>query len=203
MDEPLAALDQARKAEIMPYIERLRDELRIPIIYVSHSVAEVARLASDIVVMANGRVMSVGPAMEIMQRLDLVPDDEREEGGAIIEMQVVSYDQGFDMTLLRSPLGDIHVQGHAGVRDKSVRIRIRARDVMIATALPQHISALNIVHGLVLRIDQASGASVNVAVDCAGTTLIARITRQSAAALNLQPGLPVYAVMKAVSIASA
>ena len=203
MDEPLASLDQARKAEIMPYIERLRDELRIPIIYVSHSVAEVARLASDIVVMANGRVMATGPAKDIMQRLDLVPDGERDEGGAILDMQVISYDKSFDMTLLRSPGGDIYVQGNAGEPGKTIRIRIRARDVMIATALPQHISALNILRGSVLRIDQPAGASVNVAIDCAGTTLIARITRQSAAVLNLQPGLPVYAVMKAVSIASA
>ena len=201
MDEPLSSLDAARKAEIIPYIERLRDGLLIPIIYVSHSVVEVARLASDIVVMANGRVMASGPAQDIMQRLDLVPVDERDEGGAILDMNIVSYDSGFDMSLLRSAAGEIHVQGRAGDNGKTIRVRIRARDVMIATEEPRHISALNILRGRVLHLDGVSGAAVNVGIDCAGATVNARITRQSAAALKLEPGLPVHAVIKAVSIA--
>ncbi len=201
MDEPLSSLDAARKAEIIPYIERLRDELRIPIIYVSHSVAEVARLASDIVVMANGRVIAAGPAQDIMQRLDLVPAEERDEGGAILDMDFISYDSGFNMSLLRSAVGEIHVQGRAGDIGKTIRVRIRARDVMIATEQPKNISALNILRGQVSHLDGVSGASVNVGIDCTGTIVNARITRQSSAALKLKPGLPVHAVIKAVSIA--
>ncbi len=201
MDEPLSSLDALRKSEIIPYIEKLRDELRIPIVYVSHSVAEVARLASDIVVMANGRVTASGPARDIMQRLDLVPPDERDEGGAILDMSVISYDDEFDMSLLRSPAGTIHVQGQAGGIGKTIRVRIRARDVMMATEEPQHISALNILQGRVASLGGAVGASVDVGIDCAGSTIMARITRQSAAALKLEAGMPVYAVVKAVSIA--
>ncbi len=201
MDEPLSSLDALRKSEIIPYIEKLRDELRIPIVYVSHSVAEVARLASDIVVMANGRVTASGPARDIMQRLDLVPPDERDEGGAILDMGVISYDDEFDMSLLRSPAGAIHVQGQAGGIGKTIRVRIRARDVMIATEEPRNISALNILHGHVSALGGAVGASVDVGIDCAGSIVMARITRQSATALKIDSGMPVYAVVKAVSIA--
>ncbi|MGN6306392.1 MAG: ATP-binding cassette domain-containing protein, partial [Mesorhizobium sp.] len=84
MDEPLASLDEARKAEILPYIERLRDETKIPVVYVSHSVAEVARLASDVVVLSQGKVAASGPTEAIMQRLDLLPAEERGEGGAVL-----------------------------------------------------------------------------------------------------------------------
>ena len=137
-----------------------------------------------------------------MQRLDLVPADERDEGGAILDMTIVSYDQGFDMTLLRSAAGDIHVQGWAGeigkthpCTDQSPRCDDRNRG---ATT---HQRTEYPAGQCVSPSTSAGGASVNVALDCAGTPLIARITRQSVAALNLQPGLPVFAVVKAVSIA--
>ena len=201
MDEPLASLDSGRKAEIMPYIERLRDDLEIPILYVSHSLAEVARLANDIVVLADGKVAAYGPAQDIMQRLDLVPEDERGEVGAILDMQVLSYDSGFDMTTLTSAAGTLRMQGHAGNSGKLLRIRIRARDVMIATQEPTFISALNIISGRISRMEESGGASMTITLDCAGSPLMARITRQSAAALELAPGQPVYAVVKSVSIA--
>jgi molybdate transport system ATP-binding protein len=200
MDEPLASLDQARKAEILPYIERLRDEFRIPIIYVSHSVAEVARLATDIVVLAYGSTAAFGPAEEIVQRLDLVPADERDEAGAIIEMTVRSYDPAFDMTLLRASAGDAHVQGRVGEPGAKARVRIRARDVMIALDEPRNISALNIFKGEISGIADSDRSSVNVTVDCAGSAIIARITRQSLSALRLTPGTPVFAIVKAISV---
>ena len=98
MDEPLASLDEARKAEILPYIERLRDESGVPIVYVSHSVAEVARLASTIVLVSDGSVAAVGPTAEIMQRLDLFPLTGRAEAGAIIEATVEAHDDAFGLT---------------------------------------------------------------------------------------------------------
>ena len=100
MDEPLASLDEPRKAEILPYIERLRDETKVPIVYVSHSVAEVARLATDVVLLAAGKVAACGPTAEIMQRLDLLPDDEVGEGGALLDMAVDRHDERFGMTVL-------------------------------------------------------------------------------------------------------
>jgi len=201
LDEPLAALDQPRKAEILPHLERLRDELQVPIVYVSHSVAEVTRLATDIVVLAEGRVAAVGPVAGIVQRLDLIPPDERDEGGAIIDMQVESYDPHFDMTVLRAPAGIAHVPGRAAEPGHFARVRIRARDVMIATDEPRHLSALNIFRGTVAEIGPGDGAAVAVRIDCHGTPLLARITRQSCAALQLAPGKPVFAVVKAVSVA--
>lgn len=202
MDEPLAALDQPRKAEIMPYIERLRDELRIPIVYVSHSVAEVSRLATDIVVLAEGRVAAAGPTAEIVQRLDLVPPDERDEGGTVFDMTIAAYDANFDMTTLRAPAGDAHVTGRVGNIGQTARVRIRARDVMIATEKPHGLSALNVFSGQVVALNGADRASVDVRIDCHGTPVISRITRQSSTALGLAPGTLVFAVVKAVSVAS-
>jgi molybdate transport system ATP-binding protein len=200
MDEPLASLDAARKAEIMPYLERLRDEVKIPIVYVSHSVAEVMRLASDVAVLSQGRLAAFGPAAEIAQRLDLVPDEEREEGGVIIDMQVAAHDAGFDLTRLSSGAGDIYVPGRLGPEGTPARVRIRARDVMLALEEPRNISALNILRGTVAEISPAGPSSVNVRLDCGGAAVVARITRHSASALGLVPGTPAFAVVKAVSV---
>ena len=200
MDEPLASLDAARKAEIMPYLERLRDEVNIPIVYVSHSVAEVMRLATDVAVLTQGRLAAFGPAAEIAQRLDLVPEAEREEGGVIIDMTVASHEEGFGLTRLSSDAGDIYVPGRLGPAGTPARVRIRARDVMLALEEPRNISALNILRGTVADIAPADAASVNVRLDCGGAAVVARVTRHSAAALKLAAGTPAYAVVKAVSV---
>jgi molybdate transport system ATP-binding protein len=199
MDEPLASLDQARKAEIIPYIERIRDETDVPIIYVSHSVAEVARLASDIVVIANGEVSASGPTAEIMQRLDLFPAEERDETGSVLVMTVISFDKEFDMTLLRSAAGEIRIPGLAGVVGSKIRLHLRARDVIIANQEPKGLSALNILAGKVAGIKNA-GPLAELKVDCSGTMVMARITRQSAKSLNLAVGMMVFAVVKTASI---
>jgi molybdate transport system ATP-binding protein len=199
MDEPLASLDQKRKDEIMPYLERLRDETRIPIIYVSHSVAEVMRLASDVAVLSEGHLSAFGRAAEIAQRLDLIPVEERDEGGAIIDMAVASHEEGFDMTRLASAAGEVFVPGFIGPAGTHARVRIRARDVMLATEEPRNISALNILRGTVSAIVDAGPSAVNVTLDCGGSAVVARITRQSAAALGLRRGLEAFAVVKAVS----
>lgn len=201
MDEPLAALDQPRKQEILPFIERLRDEMKIPIVYVSHSVAEVARLATDIVVLADGKVAAAGSAPVIMQRLDLVPPEERQEGGAIVEMKIEAFDEHFAMTTMRSAAGEMHVPGRIGPNGSAARLHIRARDVMVATSEPRNISALNILRGTVAALAGSGSPSMTVTIDCAGVPIVARITRQSAAALRLVEGMPVFALVKAVSVA--
>lgn len=199
MDEPLASLDEARKAEILPYIERLRDETKIPIVYVSHSVAEVARLASDVVVMAQGRVAAAGPTTEIMQRLDLLSHEERLEGGAVLDTRVLHQDERFGMTVLGSPAGEIRVPYVPATVGQPVRVRIRARDVMIATEKPHGLSALNVLAGRIVAIEPGEGAAVEVRIDCNGVAVMARITRQSQHALSLVPGRDVFAVVKTVS----
>lgn len=199
MDEPLASLDDARKAEILPYIERLRDETKIPIVYVSHSVAEVARLASDVVVLAQGKVAAAGPTGAIMQRLDLLPAEERGEGGAVLDTAVLRHDEAFGMTVLASAAGEIRVPLLAMPVGAPVRTRIRARDVMIATELPTGLSALNILPGTIVAITPGEGPAVEVGIDCKGATILARITEQSRQALKLRLGLKVFAVVKTVS----
>ena len=199
MDEPLASLDERRKAEIMPYLERLRDETKIPIVYVSHSVAEVARLATDIVVLDEGRVTAAGPTSDILQQLDILPEEERGEGGAVLEMQVASRDDALGISLLTSPAGEIHVAGLDATPGSMIRVRIRARDVLVATERPRGLSALNILDGTIVGIDAGSGPFADVSIDCNGVVLTARITRQSAEMLGLSPGLDVFAVIKSVT----
>jgi len=199
MDEPLASLDEERKTEILPYIERLRDEFAIPIVYVSHAIAEVTRLATTIVVMSEGRVAAIGSTAEIMGRIDLFPLTGRAEAGAILNTRVAEHDVRFGLTTLRTAAGDLrvpYIDMRLGAR---LRVRIRARDVMIALEPPRGLSALNILPGTVAEIGEAEGASVEMRLDCGGEALIARLTRRSVEALGLVPGRQVYAVIKSIA----
>lgn len=199
MDEPLASLDDDRKAEILPYIERLRDEFAIPIIYVSHAISEVTRLATTMVVMSEGRVAAVGPTAEIMGRIDLFPLTGRAEAGAILNTRVAEHDVRFGLTTLRTAAGDLRVPYIDMRLGAELRVRIRARDVMIALEPPHGLSALNILPGAVVEIAPADGASVEMRLDCAGEALIARLTRRSVESLGLVPGRQVYAVIKSIA----
>ncbi|HLY45133.1 MAG TPA: molybdenum ABC transporter ATP-binding protein [Stellaceae bacterium] len=199
MDEPLASLDEARKAEILPYIERLRDEARVPILYVSHLVGEVARLATTLVVLSEGRVAAVGPAAAIMGRIDLFPLTGRAEAGAILATRVAGHDNAFGLTILRAAAGELRVPALDLPVGAALRVRIRARDVMIALTPPAGLSALNVLPGTVAEIGHAEGAIVELRLDCAGEALVARLTRRSVETLGLEPGRPVYAVIKSIA----
>jgi molybdate transport system ATP-binding protein len=199
MDEPLASLDEARKAEILPYIERLRDESGLPIVYVSHSVPEVARLASTIVLVSEGSVAAVGPTGEIMQRLDLFPLTGRAEAGAIIEAMVEAHDDAFALTMLRSRAGLWRLPRIDLAPGQRVRLRVRARDVMLATRAPDGVSALNVMTGVVADIGRGEGPVIDVRLDCNGEALLAKLTRYSVGQLKLEPGMPVFAVVKSVA----
>lgn len=199
MDEPLASLDTARKDEILPYIERLRDELRIPIVYVSHAVAEVARLATTVVLLSDGTVEAVGPVASIMTRLDLFPLTGRYEAGAVVETEVLSHDDAVQLTTLRAPVGMLRVPQLPLAVGTPVRVRIRARDVMIALQRPEGLSALNVLEGRIAEIGPDPGPIVELRLDCGGSTLLARVTRQSVQSLGLAPGRPIYAVVKSIA----
>ncbi len=199
MDEPLASLDQDRKSEILPYIERLRDETRIPIIYVSHSVAEVARLASTLVVLSEGRIAAVGPAAEVLTRLDFSPLSGGPEAGAILETWIIGHDAAFGLTRLRAAGGELRVPQLDLAVGSRVRVQVRARDVMIAVREPTGLSALNILPVVIAEIGPPDGPIAELRLDCGGDALIARLTRQSIAALNLAPGKRVFAVIKSVA----
>jgi molybdate transport system ATP-binding protein len=200
MDEPLASLDGERKAEILPYIERLRDELRVPIVYVSHSIEEVTRLATTLVLMSEGQVAAVGPTAAVMARLDLFPLTGRYQAGAVLDTQVTRHDAATGLTTLAARAGPIHVPHLDLPPGAPVRLRIRARDVMLATHRPEGFSALNILPGRVVELGPAPGPVVDVALDCGGDRLIARITRRSVAALDIRPGRELFAVIKTVAL---
>ena len=198
LDEPLAALDQGRKAEILPYLETLRDERRIPIIYVSHAIDEVARLADDIVLLNDGGVAAAGPVEDVLSRLDLFPLTGRFEAGAALRATVATQDRQTQMTEARFSGGSIWIPGLAANIGQSLRLRIRARDVMLARTEPDAISANNILAATITEFREEPGPYLDVRLACGDSFLLARITRMSRE--RLEPGDQVFAVIKSVSI---
>ncbi len=199
MDEPLASLDAARRGEILPYIERLRDELGLAIVYVSHVTEEVVRLADTLVLLSDGAVAAVGPVEDIMSRLDLRPLTGRWEAGAVIEAKVAGHDRRFGLSRLDFGAGRLMVPRVELPIGAAVRVRIRARDVTIALERPQDTSVLNQLPGRVVEIGAPDGPLVDLRLDV-GTPLWARITARSLHELGLQVGTPVYALIKAIAI---
>lgn len=200
MDEPLAALDEARKAEILPYLERLRDDLRLPILYVSHSVAEVARLANTVVLMEAGRVTATGLAQDVLSDPAAVAALGPREVGAILTARIAAHEDD-GLTRLECGAGSLwlpHVQAPPAT---TLRLRILAQDVMLAITRPKGISALNILPATVqdIRADHGPGALVRLSLG--SETLLARVTRRSVSGLGLAPGSRVFVVLKAVSLA--
>jgi len=200
LDEPLASLDAPRKAEILYYVERLRDEVRIPIVYVSHSLEEVVRLADSMVLMSEGRVLGTGALREMTSRVELRPYLGRHEGGAVIEARVAGQDLESGLARLEFDGGALEIPDVEALPGERVRIRVRARDVSLALTRPSGLSIRNILAGTVVELGDEEGSSLDVRLDLHGTALLARVTRKSAVELGLRPGLPVYALIKAISI---
>ncbi len=200
MDEPLAALDQARKEEILTFIERLRDELAIPIVYVSHAMPEIVRLADTMVLMSEGRVVAVGALDELTSRLDLRPLTGRYEAGAVVTARVEVQDARFALTELSFAGGRLLVPRLELPAGAELRLRIRARDVALALERPHGTSILNVFPCIVRDIGADVGAQVDLRLDAGGAALWARVTRRSLEDLRLKPGSKVYALVKAVAI---
>ena len=200
MDEPLASLDTPRKTEILYYVERLRDELRVPMVYVSHAIDEVIRLADTVVLLSEGRVAGAGPVAEMAGRMELRPFLGRFEGGAVIEARVAAHDLDWGLARLDFPGGSLYAPDVDALVGERIRVRVRARDVSLATSRPNGLSMLNVIAGTVSGMGEASGASIDVRIDAAGTSIIARVTRRSVADLGITPGKQVYALIKAVAI---
>jgi molybdate transport system ATP-binding protein len=200
LDEPLASLDETRKEDILPFIERLRDEAQVPIVYVSHSLAEVTRLATTVVAIQDGRILAVGSPTDVLGRTEVISSQGVAEAGALIEAVVAEHDPAFELTTLKSAAGALQAPRLDLPLGTPVRVRIRARDVMIATARPDGLSALNVLPGRVVALNGAGEGSVDVALDCGGIRLAARLTRKSVDALALAPGREVYAVIKSVAL---
>jgi len=200
MDEPLASLDEQRKSEILQYIERLRDEVKIPIVYVSHAIEEVARLADTMVLMSGGTVRAAGRADQIMSRLDLRPMTGKYQAGALIETRVSAYDPKYCLSTLSFPGGELLVTSVSAAIGETVRVRVRARDVSLALAPPAGISILNVLRGTIAEIGALDGAFADVRIQVGAASVLARITRRSQEQLRLAPGQEIYAMIKAVSL---
>ncbi|MEP7154440.1 MAG: molybdenum ABC transporter ATP-binding protein [Betaproteobacteria bacterium] len=202
LDEPLASLDSDRKAEILTYIERLRDHFAIPIVFVSHSLDEVVRLADEMVLIERGLVVATGSVTEITSHPEWMPAAGRFDAGTVIETHVESHDAHYGLTTLTFPGGELivpHVGATAGER---VRVRILARDVSLATSEPRDVSIHNVLQGTITEIlgDGDSGAVADVRIAIGESTLVARVTRRSIDRLLLARGQPVFALVKAISL---
>ncbi|MBN9449313.1 MAG: molybdenum ABC transporter ATP-binding protein [Methylobacterium sp. SCN 67-24] len=202
MDEPLASLDEARKAEILPYVERLRDAFGIPIVYVSHSVAEVARLASNLVVLDQGRVIASGSTIDLMSRPDVPILSAAPEAGSVLDARILRHEPEHGLSVLETQAGQVQVPHRAQALGSPLRVRILASDVLVSLKPLDGISALNVLSGTIAEIGarRSGGSALEIGIDCNGASLLARLTSKSAAHLGLKIGQPVYAVIKSVSI---
>jgi len=199
MDEPLAALDMARKQEIMPYLESLHDELDMPVIYVSHSPDEVARLADHLVLLDAGQTTASGPIGEMLTRLDL-PLAHGDNAEALIEAVVAGHDEGYELTHLDFSGGRFSVPRKALSVGHTVRLRVAARDVSLTLEHQSGTSILNIFPATIEEIVPLGSAQVMVRLQAGGISLLSRVTRKSAALLDLQPGKAVFAQAKSVAL---
>lgn len=201
LDEPLAALDAARKAEILPFIERLRDEIGLPIVYVSHDPAEVLRLADNILLLDQGRIAAQGPVGEVFSRPELQRLVGTEEAGTVLSATVVEHDTAYGLSRLAfGEGGSLIVPRIAAAIGAGIRLRIRARDVSLARRKPAEISILNTLPAHIIAIHPTEDPYRDIEMISAGVTLWARITERSADELRLAVGEEIHALVKTVSI---
>ena len=200
MDEPLASLDHARKQEFLPWLERLRDELDIPLIYVSHAPDEVARLADHIVVMDAGRAVAQGPLAETLARIDL-PIKLGEDAGAVFAATVAERDAEWHLARVEFDGGELWVRDNGTPVGRAVRVRILARDVSIANSRHDDVSIMNLLPATVLaHTGEDHPSAVLLQLRVGGTLLLGRLTRRSAQRLDLAPGRAVWVQIKAVAL---
>ena len=199
MDEPLAALDGPRKAEILPYLERLQAELSIPVVYVSHSRDEVARLADQLVLLDAGHVLASGHTEAMLTRLDL-PLAHGDTASAVIKARVSGHEPAYHLTLAEFAGGCLRVPQQTLLPGQPLRIRVQARDVSLTLSAQINTSILNILPVRVTGFSPDGPGQVIVGLDAAGTPLLARVTRKSMDSLGLVEGLQAYAQIKGVAI---
>jgi molybdate transport system ATP-binding protein len=201
MDEPLAALDQARKKEVLPYLESLNEELNIPIIYVSHCIDEVAHLADYMVLLEEGKVVANGNITEMLTRLD-TPLAHGDTAGALIQAIVPEYDAEFDLSYIDFEGWRISISGSMIEQGQAVRLKISARDVSLTLERQSQTSILNIFPAIVEEIKSENKAQMMVRISVGGISLLSRVTRKSAFLLDLKIGKYVYAQVKSVALLS-
>ena len=199
MDEPMAALDDSSKAEILPYLERLHAELSIPILYITHTVAEVMRLADNILLIDKGKLIGSGTLSEVLTRLDL-PLSHLYEAGVVIEATVMEHDEEFHLTYLEFSGGRLSLGREDLPLKTKVRVVLNARDISLALENEVTSSILNTFKATILEVAEESPGQLMVKLNVAGTLLLTRITKKSWFLLQLQVGMLVYARVKSVAL---
>jgi len=202
LDEPLASLDAARRRDVLPWLEQLRDELRVPMLYVTHAADEAARLADTLVLMDHGRVVAQGPLAAMLARSDL-PLARDEDAGALLHATVAERDARWHLARMAFPGGSLWLRDDGLAPGTAVRVRVLARDVSLASEAPEAgaVSIQNAIPCTVRRIDAAAHPSqVLVQLACGETLLLARITARAADALQLVAGSPVWAQVKSAAL---
>ncbi len=199
MDEPLAALDHNSKADILPYLEKLHEELSIPVLYITHAIPEVMRLADNLLVMEKGKLIGSGALLDVLTRPDL-PLSHAYEAGVVIEAKVVEHDEKFHLTYLEFSGGRLSLRREDLPLGQTARVVLNARDVSLALENEVHSSILNIFQATILEMREESPGQLMVKLDLGGALLLARITNKSGVLLNLQVGMKVYARVKSVAL---
>jgi len=200
LDEPLAALDAARREEVLPYLEALRDQLSIPMVFVSHQLDEVLRLATHVALMESGEILASGTLSDLSVRPEFRAIVGPEAVGAVLDGVVTQVDTANGMADVRIGRGTLHISApntRAGAR---LRIQLLARDLILATEPPRGLSVRNAVEGVITELSNDIGQAVLVKVDIgAGASVLARVTRNATAALGLRAGMTLWVLVKAVS----
>lgn len=199
MDEPLAALDAARKSEVLPFLSRLRERLSIPVLYVTHALDEVDRLADTLVLMEAGRILAHGPVETLAARTDLPLLAARRDIGAVLACTVQAHDTERGLSQLHFAGGTLIVPLDPSPPGTRVRVRVRARDVSVATTRPQDISVQNVLPAVVERVEHGQPHEAMLHLRVGQVLLLSRITRDAVARLGLRPGAPVWALVKSVA----
>lgn len=199
MDEPLASLDQRRKDELLPYLDRLHDELSVPMIYVSHSIDEISRLCDHLLLIDNGRIVASGELHDVLARLD-IPMLSGRNAGTVFDATPERYDSDYDLTRFRFSGGELYVPGHYDSSTPNLRLRVAASDVSICLTRPQKTTILNVLPATVDAIQVTGPSSDMVRLSMGNDFLLAQVTRRSVAALDLKEGDPVFAQVKSVTV---
>lgn len=202
MDEPLASLDQARKEEILPFLDRLHADADIPIIYVSHNIDEVCRLCDHLVVLERGKVAASGELQTVLSDAGAAVLAGN-QAGAVIQGSVIDYNADDDLTRLQFSGGELWVPGHVGDAGRETRLRIRASDVSLCRVMPEQSTILNILPATVESVRTDDTAAALIRISLGDARLLSRITRRSVRELNLHEGDSVFAQIKSVAVRSA
>jgi molybdate transport system ATP-binding protein len=201
MDEPLAALDASRKAEVLPFLSRLRQRLSIPILYVTHALEEVDRLADTLVLMEAGRVLACGTPEALSARTDLPILSRRRDAGVVLGCTVLDHAPEQGVTRLGFPGGVFAVPLEPVAVGAAVRLRIRSRDVAVATEAPRGLSVQNVLPAVIEAVEPGRAHEAVLRLRIGSSLLLARVTQDSVQRLGLAPARPVWALVKAVAFA--